>query len=90
MEDNLVVIEQFDTPENAHLAKLDLEDAGIDAVVENDLLAGIGLFFTMPTCTVKLLVRESQAGQARQVLQDIRNNPATDIFADTDEQDDPA
>ncbi len=90
MEDKLVVVEQFDTPENAYLARLDLENAGIDAVVENDLLAGIGLFFTMPTCTVKLLVRESQADQARQVLEDIRNNPATDILADIDEQDGPA
>jgi hypothetical protein len=78
MEDKLVVIGQFDTPENAHLAKIDLENAGIRAIVENDVLPTIGLFYTMPTCSVKLLVRESDASQARELLQDINTHSAVD------------
>lgn len=89
MENKLVVIRQFDTPENAHIAKIDLENAGIYAVVENDVLPSIGLFYTMPTCSVKLLVRETDADQARELLQDIDTNPAIDengnpIFRDED------
>jgi hypothetical protein len=90
MEDKMVVVGQFDTPENAHLAKIDLEGAGIEAVIENDVLPSIGLFYTMPTCSVKLLVRERDAEQARRVLQDIESGePAVDengnpLFKDED------
>jgi DNA-directed RNA polymerase subunit RPC12/RpoP len=92
MEDKLVVVGQFETPENAHFAKIDLEGAGIDAVIENDVLPSIGLFYTMPTCSVKLLVRERDVEQAHQVLRDVENEPAigetdTPIFG-PDEQDD--
>lgn len=79
MEDKLVVVGQFDTPENAYLTKIDLEGAGIDAMIENDVLPSIGLFYTVPQCSVKLLVRESDAEKARQVLRDIESGePAMD------------
>ncbi len=90
MEDKLVIVGQFETPELAHLARIDLEGAGIDAVVENENLAQAGLLYTMPTCSVKLLVRESEADLARQVLQDIESgDPAVDengkpLFAEED------
>lgn len=92
MEDKLIVIEQFDTSENAQLAKLDLEAANIDATIENEILASIGLFYTLPTCSVKLLVRESDAEQARQVLRDFKEKVIIETedgaISDIDEQDD--
>ncbi|MEN6307533.1 MAG: DUF2007 domain-containing protein [Anaerohalosphaeraceae bacterium] len=73
MDETLVTAAQFDTPENAHLAKIDLENAGIQSFVGDENMPIAGLYFTLPTCSIKLLVRSSDLEQARQVLKEAQN-----------------
>jgi hypothetical protein len=79
MNDKLVRIAQYENSEQAHVAKMELEGEGIEGFIENENLATAGLVFTLPTCEVHLLVRESQAKEARQILQDFETEgPAVD------------
>jgi hypothetical protein len=74
MDEKLVVVAQYDNAEVAHLDRIALEEAGIHAVLENENLAGAGLYYAAMQCEVKLLVRQSDLEQARRVLQEIENH----------------
>jgi len=74
MDEKLVTAAQFDTPENAHLAKIDLETAGIQCFVGDENMPIAGLYYTLPTCGIKLLVRNSDLERARQILQEAQNS----------------
>jgi hypothetical protein len=74
MDEKLAVVAQYDNAEMAYLDRIALEDAGIQAVVENENLAGAGLYYAVMQCEVKLLVRQSELEQAQQVLREIGNS----------------
>ena len=44
MNEKLVTAAQFETPENAHLAKIDLENAGIQCFVGDENMPIAGLY----------------------------------------------
>ncbi len=74
MDEKLVTAAQFDTPENAHLAKIDLENAGIQCFVGDENMPIAGLYYTLSAGGIKILVRESDLERARQTLQEARNS----------------
>jgi hypothetical protein len=83
MDEKLVEIAQYDSAELAHLDHDILGDAGIDAYIENENLSMAGLYFTMATCGVKLLVSQSNEEKARQILKEIQDSGPIDDEADT-------
>jgi hypothetical protein len=79
MDEKLAVVAQYDNAEMAHLDRIALEDAGIQVMLENENLAAVSLYYVTPRCEVRLLVRQSDLEQARQVLREIGNSgPAAD------------
>jgi hypothetical protein len=74
MDEKLVEIAQYDTAELAHVDHDMLGDAGIAAYIENENLSMACLYYTMPTCRVKLLVSQSDEAQARQILKEIEDS----------------
>ena len=87
MDEKLVEIAQYDNAELAHMDHNVLSDAGIDAVIENETLSTAGLFYTMATCGVKLLVRQSDEEKARQILKEIQDSGPIEEDADTSASD---
>lgn len=83
MDEKLVEIAQYDTAELAHLDHDMLGDAGITSYIENENLSMAGLYYTMPTCGVKLLVRQSDEEKARQILKEIQDSGPIEEEADT-------
>lgn len=90
MDEKLVAIAQYDNSEMAHIDRIALEEAGIDAIVENENLSIAGLYYSLPTCAVKLCVRKTDEERARQILLEIQNaGPApeeTDIPAEGEKE----
>ena len=74
MDEKLVVVAQYDTGEMAHVDRDILNDAGIDAFIENETLSMAGLYYPLATCRVKLLVRQNDEEQARKILQEIQDS----------------
>ncbi|MBN2513728.1 MAG: DUF2007 domain-containing protein [Sedimentisphaerales bacterium] len=74
MDEKLVTAAQFDTPENAHLAKIDLENAGIPCFVGDENMPIAGLYYTLSAGGIKILVRKSDLERAREVLQEAQNS----------------
>jgi hypothetical protein len=83
MHEKLVVIAQYDTAELAHVDHDILGDAGIIAYIENENLSMAGLYYTMSTCGVKLLVSQSDEEKARQILKGIEDSGPIAEDADT-------
>jgi hypothetical protein len=83
MDEKLVEIAQYDNPELAHVDLDILGDAGITACIENENLSMAGLYYTMPTCGIKLLVRQSEAEKARQILEEIQDSGPIEEDVDT-------
>jgi hypothetical protein len=92
MDEKLVVVGQYDNAEMAHLDRIALEDAGIQAVLENENLTGAGFYYPLAACDVKLLVRQCDLEQARHVLKEVQStNPAIEDveWAESEEDDKP-
>ena len=67
MSDELVAVETFWNVSEAHLAKSTLEEAGIEAYLENEYSVMITPHLANPS-GVKLLVKRSDAQKATEVL----------------------
>lgn len=63
--DDLILLAEYNTAFEAEMAKSMLENAGIEAVIEDDLMSSIYPTGIIPT---KLLVREADARQAQQLI----------------------
>jgi|WetSurMetagenome_2_1015567.scaffolds.fasta_scaffold1796617_1 hypothetical protein len=87
MDEKLVEIAQYDSAELAHVDHDILGDAGIAAYIENENLSMAGLYYTMPTCGVKLLVSQSDEEKARQILKEIDDSGPIEEEADRSESD---
>ena len=78
MDEKLVVIGQYDKAEMAHIDRIALEGAGIQAVLEEENTVSANWFYTIFAGGIKLVVRQKDIEQALQILQDVRHNPAVD------------
>ena len=65
----LVVVDAFASQVETDLAKSMLESAGIDATVQSDRAGGMRDHLAWSGLGFKLLVREEDAAEAREVLQ---------------------
>jgi hypothetical protein len=74
MDEKLVVIAQYDTAELAHVDHDILGDAGITSYIENENLSMAGLYHVIPNCEIRLLVNQSDAEKARQILKEIQDS----------------
>ena len=68
-EANLVVVQGFDNQWEADLAKSALEAAGIDAMIQADSVGRTRPHVAFATGGYRVLVREEDAGAARDVLE---------------------
>jgi hypothetical protein len=66
---NLVVVRAFGTRPEAEMAKGALESAGIDAMVQADSAGGMRPHLAWASGGFKVLVREEDAVEAREVLE---------------------
>ena len=66
--DNWITIISFTFPHEAHLAKGKLESEGIEVIVKDELTVQINNFYSNAIGGVKLLVKPSDYGNARQIL----------------------
>jgi hypothetical protein len=92
MDEKLAVVGLYENAEMAHLDRITLEEAGIHAVLENENLAAVSLYHVMPRCEVRLLVRQCDLEQARQVLKEVQStDPAIEDveWAESEEDDRP-
>ena len=71
----MITIRAFDTPEEAHLVKGQLEAAGIFAVLRNEFTVGVDWGLSNALGGVQVQVSESDVEEAREVL-GISANPA--------------
>jgi hypothetical protein len=65
---DLVVIHSFGSQPEADLAKGALEAAGIDAIIQADSVGGMRPHIAWGSSGFKVLVREEDAADAREVL----------------------
>ena len=78
----LVVIQSYGSRPEADLAKGALEDAGIQAIVQADTAGGMREHLAWSGAGFKLLVREEDATEAREVLNssfEVDESPEVDI-----------
>ena len=68
MDDALVVVGAFATSFEAELARSMLEAADIDSMIQADAVGGMRPHVAWASGGYKLLVREEDAGDAREVL----------------------
>jgi Putative prokaryotic signal transducing protein len=68
-EPNLVVVHAFGSQPEADMAKSALEGAGIDAVIQADSVGGMRAHVAWSGAGFKVLVREEDAVDAREVLE---------------------
>jgi Putative prokaryotic signal transducing protein len=66
---NLVVVRAFGTGPEAEVAKAALESAGIDAMIQADSAGGMRPHLAWASGGFKVLVREEDAADAREVLE---------------------
>src|SRR5215472_16607205 len=64
----LVVVERFASQVEADLAKSELDSAGIDAMIQSDRAGGMRDHLAWSGLGFKLLVREEDAAEARELL----------------------
>jgi hypothetical protein len=76
-DEKLVVIEQYESAESAHIDRIVLEEAGLWSVLEDEYVVSTNWFYTIPGGGVKLLVRQSDFEQARQVMLEIQAGAVT-------------
>jgi hypothetical protein len=75
-ESNLVVVHEFGSQPDAELAKSALAGAGIDAMIQADSVGGMRTHVAWSGAGFKVLVREEDAGDARDVLEPRDEAPA--------------
>lgn len=63
--DKLVTLCEFDKPEEAHIARVKLESAGIECFVQDELG---NILYSNATCGVELQVKSSDMERARALL----------------------
>jgi len=83
MDEKLVVIGQYDNPEMAHIDRIALENAAIHAVLENENLFAVSLYHVVQHCEIRLLVNQSDAEKARQILKEIQDSGPIEEETDT-------
>lgn len=66
--DALVIVARYDSQGDAHLAKAQLDDAGIPCMLANEDLAGLSMFFDPSRSGVQVKVPADRADEARSVL----------------------
>jgi hypothetical protein len=84
MEDKLVPVGEFSSQQEAHLVRIELEEAGIDAIVEEDTLFE-GVFPFPNTAGIKVMVRPEDLEQARQVIADMEASVDESEFEDEEQ-----
>jgi hypothetical protein len=67
-EDRLVTVARYDTKGDAHLAKMQLEDADIPCMLANADQAGLAMIFDASRSGVQVKVPADRADEARHVL----------------------
>ena len=70
---NLVVVHAFASELEADMAKGALESAGIDAMIQADSAGGMRPHLAWASGGFKVLVREEDAAEAREVLDPLHN-----------------
>ena len=78
---NLVVVDAFGSGPEAELAKSVLEAAGIDAMIQADSVGGMRPHVAWASGGYKLLVREEDADDAREVLEPGDDTSLDDEYA---------
>ena len=68
MDDDLVAVATFSTEPEAYLARIRLEEEGIESVVSDGVISSINWLYTQAIGGVKLMVREADAERAQEVL----------------------
>lgn len=66
---NWQIISTYTYPHEAHMAKTYLESEGLNVVIQDELTAQVNNFYSNAIGGVKLLIRESDFENARQLLQ---------------------
>ena len=74
MDSNLLVAQTFGTGLEAEMAKSALEAAGIDAMIQADSAGGMRPHLAWAGSGFKVLVREEDAGTARDVLKSAKRH----------------
>jgi hypothetical protein len=71
MPDNqkLVTVAEFENSFDANLAKLTLDNAGIDSVILGEPLV-VNITYGIPSVTVQLQVRQEDAEKAKHILRE--------------------
>lgn len=82
MDEKLAVVARYDNAETAHLDRIVLEEAGIQAVLGNENTVSTNWFLTIPAGGVQLFVCSNDLEQARQVLQEVRSGTAVKAEAE--------
>lgn len=75
----LVVVERFASQVDADLAKSALESAGIDSTIQSDRAGGMRDHLAWSGFGFKVLVREEDAAEAREVLNPRQVTTAADL-----------
>ncbi|MCD4730588.1 MAG: DUF2007 domain-containing protein [Bacteroidales bacterium] len=68
--DNWITIISFTYPHEAHMAKAKLESEGIETIIQDELTAQVNNFYSNAIGGVKLLVKESDARRANEILKE--------------------
>jgi len=85
MSAKLTVIAQYGTPEEMHLLRNRLEEAGIRVFLENETTAAWAWHFSNALGGVKLLVPEESVSAAREILADRQRDRAAGVAAAAEE-----
>jgi len=80
MDEELVAVATFSTEPEAHLARIRLEEDGIESIVSDGVVSNINWLYTQAIGGVKVMVREADAERAHDVLE--RVLPAEPVEAE--------
>lgn len=78
MSDKVIIIEEYDNPHRADMARLRLEAEGIPVFLENRFIVETDWFLANAVGNIRLQVPEAFVEHARQVLSTIKK-PASDM-----------
>ena len=70
----LITVAQFDTPHNAHFARMQLEAAEIPCRVIHEDMTGLTMFFSSRAGGVKVQVPAGFEDEARTLLADVNRD----------------
>jgi len=81
-DEKLVTVGEYENTFDAELAKLTLDNAGVESVILGQELVGM-LVYGVPSLTIKLQVRQADIEKAKQILAE--KEPLTDDGDDDEE-----